>query len=305
MTIETSLHPGKRCVFLRAGDDRGVVQLLAFVAANPTTLEVWQTPDERKVPPRRTGTFRERLDPLRIASLLVRGGAGAHLDARFASDAVVEGVDEDEWENVLRSAWAHDLARSAPDLDALLGVEPGLLDECLSRFGADQRLAEYAELATHVAEGNREWVMKWRAAIEGEVRSRVELYASVKAAGEVWPDEREIRSFVEFCVLKLGRLPRDDEDATRWDGKGLRVAGLTSARRQRIGLDVTSQIGRYRVRVSYLSAIEAYGWDFDQGGGWYLHVMNPHPDWRFNDPVGPHLSPEDAIEDSGCLAEQE
>jgi hypothetical protein len=61
MTIETRLHPGKRCVFLRASEGRGAVQLLAFVAATPTTLECWQTPDERKVPPRRTGTFRERL----------------------------------------------------------------------------------------------------------------------------------------------------------------------------------------------------------------------------------------------------
>jgi hypothetical protein len=32
--------------------------------------------------------------------------------------------------------------------------------------------------------------------------------------------------------------------------------------------------------------------------------MNPHPDWRFNDPVGPSLSPEAAFEDSACLAEQ-
>jgi hypothetical protein len=304
MTIETRLHPGKRCVFLRAGDEPHAVQLLAFVAAKPTTLEVWQTPDERKVPPRRTGTFRERLDPLRIARLLARGEAGAHLDARLATDAVVEGVDG-EWEDVLRSAWAHDLARRDPDLDALLGVEPELLDACLSRFGADRRLGAYAALGTHVAEGRRAWIAKWRDAIELEVRTRVGLYARVRAAGEVWPEEGEIRSFVETCVLKLGRLPRDDEDASRWDGKDLRIAGLTRARRAKVGLDVTGQIGRYRVRVSYLSAIEAHGWDFDEGAGWYLLVTNPHPGWRFNDPVGPYLSPEDALSDSECLAEQE
>jgi hypothetical protein len=221
---------------------------------------------------------------------------------QLAEDAVVEGVD-DEWEDVLLGAWAHDLTRRAPDLDALLGVEPNLLDECLSRLGAHPHLGAYVELATHVAERNRAWLAKWRGAIESEVRSRVEALTPVKGAGEVSPDSG-IRSFVEACILKLGRLPREDEDATRWDGKDLRIGGLSPARRVKAGLDVTSRIGRFRTRISYLPAIQAYGWDFDQGAGWYLQVTNPDPDWRFNDPVGPYLSPEDAIADSGCLAEQ-
>ena len=72
-----------------------------------------------------------------------------------------------------------------------------------------------------------------------------------------------------------------------------------------LGLDVNGRIGRYRVRATYLSAIEAYGWDFDQGAGWYLIVLNPSDSWRFNDPAGPYLSPEDAFGDASFLAEQE
>ncbi len=303
MTIETRLHPGEKCVFLRAGDGDGAVQLLAFVAARRSTVEVWQTPDERRVPPRRTGIFQETLEPLGIARLLASGEAGAHLDARLTEDAVLEGV-EDEWEPVLRSAWAHDLSSRAPELHALLSIEPELLEACLARFGANDEVDACVELAAHVAEENREWLEKWRAAIEHEVRDRVELHESVKAEGEVWPSEGELRSFVEACLLKLGRLPREDEDAQRWDGKNLSVAKLTRARRAKLGLDVTSRIGRYHVRASYLSAIEAHGWDFDQGAGWYLYVTNPHPDWRFNDPAGPHLTPEEAIADASFLAEQ-
>lgn len=304
MTIETRLHPGNRCVFLRADGGDGAVQLLAFVAAKPRTLEVWQTPDERRVPPRRTGTFRERLEPLRIARLLASGDAGVHLDPRLAVAAVVEGVD-DEWELVLQHAWAHGLASRDPRLHALLSVDPDLLDECLRRYGANPELAAYGAIAEAVMEGNGAWLEKWRGAIEAFVRARVALYDRVKVAGETWPTEGEIRAFAEACVLKLGRLPREDEDESCWDGSDLSIAGLTPTRREKVGLDVTDRIGRYRVRVSYLSAIEAFGWDFGEGAGWYLHVTNPHPDWRFNDPVGPYLDPEDAIADSACLAEQE
>lgn len=304
MTIETRLHPGNRCVFLRADGGDGTVQLLAFVAAKKRTLEVWQTPDERNVPPRRTGTFRERLAPLRIACLLASGDAGAHLDPRLAAGAVVEGVDDD-WKLVLKHAWAHGLASRDPRLHVLLSVEPELLDECLRRYGANPELAAYGAIAKAVMEGNGAWLEKWREAIEAFVRARVALYDRVKAAGETWPTEGEFRAFAEACVLKLGRLPREDEDESCWDGSDLSIAGLTPTRREKVGLDVTDRIGRYRVRVSYLSAIEAFGWDFGEGAGWYLHVTNPHPDWRFNDPVGPYLGPEDAIADSACLAEQE
>jgi hypothetical protein len=305
MTIETRLHPGNRCVFLRADGGDGAVQLLAFVAAKERTLEVWQTPDERKVPPRRTGTFREWLEPLRIARLLASGDAGAHLDEALAAGAVVEGVD-DEWELVLQHAWAHGLASRDPRLHALLSVEPDLLDACLERHGANPGLAAYGAIAKAVMEGNGAWLEEWREAIEAFVRGRAALYDRVKGAGETfWPTEGEIRALAEACLLKLGRLPREDEDESQWDGSDLSIAGLTPARREKLGLDVTSRIGRYWVRVRYLSAVEAFGWDFNQGAGWYLHVTNPHPDWRFNDPVGPYLDPEHAIADSRCLAEQE
>ena len=144
-------------------------------------------------------------------------------------------------------------------------------------------------------EANRAWLERWRGAIDAVVRDRVELYESVKCPGNAGPPEAEIRAFVETCLLKLGRLPSDEEDAARWEGQDLAIAGLTPRKRAKLGLDVNHRIGRYRVRATYLSAIETHGWDFDQGAGWYLVVLNPSIEWRFNDPAGPYLSPEDAI----------
>ena len=80
---------------------------------------------------------------------------------------------------------------------------------------------------------------------------------------------------METCLLKLGRLPSDEEDAACWEGQDLAIAGLTPRKRAKLGLDVNHRIGRYRVRATYLSAIETHGWDFDQGAGWYLVVLNP------------------------------
>lgn len=304
MTIETRLNPGERCVFLRAGDDDGAVQLLAFVATGRSGFEVWQTPDERRVPPRRTGTYRQPFAPLRMAHLLASGEAGAHVAPALAADAVVEGVD-DEWEALLRCAWAHGQPIREGELRTLLSTEPELLEACLERAGAYHGLDDYLELARHLVEQNRKWLERWRGAIEAEVRGRVALHEEVTAAGEVSPTEDEHRAFVESCLLKLGRLPREDEDATRWDGKDLAIAGLTRTRRAKVGLDVDGKIGRYHVRATYLSPLDIYGYDFDQGAGWYLNVLNPNINWTFNDPAGPYLSADDAIDDGSFLAEQE
>jgi hypothetical protein len=304
MTIETRLNPGEKCVFLRAQDGSGAVQLLAFVAAR-RALEVWQTPDERRVPQRRTGTYREPLEPLRIAHLLASGEAGAHLAPALAAGAVIEGVG-DEWEPVLRSAWGHGLASRDANLHALLSTEPGLLDACLARAGSYRELDDYLELAGHLVEQHHAWLARWRGAIEEVVRTRIAALDEVSSPDEHWrPSEAEIRSFVERCVLKLGRLPLDEEDPEDWAGKDLAATRLSQARRARAGLDVDSKIGRYHVRATYLSPLDTYGYDFYQGTGWYLVVLNPNINWTFNDPAGPYLSPEDAFDDGSFLAEQE
>ncbi len=305
MTIETRLNPRGRCVFLRAGDDEGPVQFLAFVATGRTGFEVWQTPDERRVPPRRTGTYREDFEPLRFTRLLASGEAGAHIAPALAADAVVEGVD-DEWEPILRCAWAHGQPIREGELRVLLSIEPGLLDACLERAGAHRGFGDYLEVASHVAEESRAWLEKWRGAIDGVVRGRLEELDEVSERDEHWrPSETDIRSFVETCLLKLGRLPHAEECPEHWAGKDLAVAGLTPRRRAKVGLDVNGRIGRYRVRATYLTPLDTYGYDFDQGAGWYLVVLNPSIEWRFNDPAGPYLSPEDAFADGSFLAAQE
>lgn len=305
MTIETRLNPGERCVFLRAAGGDGAVQLLAFVAPRRGALEVWQTPDERRVPPRRTGTYPERLEPLRIARLLASAEAGAHLAPALAAEAVIEGVEE-AWEPVLRSAWGHGLATRDRELHALLSMEPGWLERCLERAGAGDDLRDYLDVASHVAEERRAWLERWRGAIGAVVRSRLEALDEVSDRDEHWrPTEAQIRSFVETCLLKLGRLPHDDEEAGHWAGEDLVVEGLTPRRRSKVGLDVNRRIGRYRVRATYLAPLDTYGYDFDEGAGWYLVVLNPDIGWISNDPAGPYLSPEEAIADASFLAEQE
>ena len=63
---------------------------------------------------------------------------------------------------------------------------------------------------------------------------------------------------------------------------------------------------RFHVSVVFWTAADTYGYtDFGPGPGWYWIVRNPDPDWRFDDPTGPYVTPQQAWGDASCLDQDE
>ena len=135
--------------------------------------------------------------------------------------------------------------------------------------------------------------------MDAEVDRRV---ASI-AGGE--RERRAVRTFVEECLVRLGRRPRPDETADRWDGSGLAGRDLGARAQRRLGLHQTGRSGKFHVWVHYWDGAGSIGrGEFGSGAGWYWDVTNPDPGWIMTGTMGPCASASDAWSDASCLAEQ-
>jgi hypothetical protein len=139
----------------------------------------------------------------------------------------------------------------------------------------------------------REWLSEAKSLVDAEVERRsVAVIASRDLAA--------IRAFVETCVVALGRVPLPDETPAAWAGKDLAPDALDDGEtRQQLGLEQDDERNGYRVRVFFNSPRVAAAGEGESEPGWYLVVLNPDDDWRFNEAVGPYESAEAAWEDAG------
>lgn len=298
MATLTSLHPAPGRILLRSNREDDVSQLLAFLD-HDGRIDVWRTPDEARRPPRRVASFPGPFGPRAVARLLASGEAGPAISEEEAEDALVEGIDG-RWADLLRLAWIGLEDGPDPRVLAVLSLEDRVLDDLEERCVLDA--GELLELGSFLVERSEDWLGEWSAEIEAEVERRC------RAGGFDTDDESgvAIRSFVEECLLTLGRLPRRDEKEEAWDGLQLRDGPLDESRLKALGLVVEETVGRFEVAVRFYSAADTYGLsDSGSGPGWYFLVLNPDPSWRFNDPEGPYRTPGEALSDASRLADKE
>jgi len=294
MTALTALHPLPGRILLRCATASGDARLLAFLDRDGR-IDLWRSPDGAPGAPRPAGSFPGPFGPRAVARLLASREAGPPVAEALAEDALVEGADE-RWTELLRLAWAGGEDGPDPRVRALLSLHDWMLDGVEERFGS-LGAAGLLELGAYLAERNAAFLEKWRPAVDAEVKRRCR-------GRHATPGRRAaVRAFVEECVLALDRLPRPDEHEGAWDGLALRDGPPGKRKRKELGLDVFERLGRFRVRMSFWTAADTYGYgDFGPGPGWFLVVLNPDPSWRFNDPVGPYPSADDALADAGNLA---
>jgi hypothetical protein len=111
-----------------------------------------------------------------------------------------------------------------------------------------------------------------------------------------------VRTFVEECLLTLGRLPRSEETEECWGGIPVQDREPTDAQRRKLGTRCPGRSGRFHVWVRFWTAAEACGRaDFGEGPGWYWEVSNPDPGWMVNGVMGPCKSSREAWEEVACL----
>ncbi len=293
----TGFRPRRRVIRLSVTNAIGAGVAVTFTAARGV-VHVWRSPSPRRGRLEHFRTLPGPFTPLAIARHLAEGAVDPVVDRELADAVEVDGVDGCD-AALLRLAWARTDGELDPRVAAVLRLTRAEIDELSSRSG------EYDDefilgLGGFLVDCDAAWLEKWKAGIDAEVNRRAEL----EGAGE--SRRRELRAFVEECLLVLGRIPRPDETPSCWDGAGVREDPPGERRRRKLGILQTGRVRRYRIRVLFWSAARTYGYsDFESGPGWYFVVANPDPSWRFCDPSGPYTTPGEAWGDAQLTGEGE
>jgi hypothetical protein len=218
--------------------------------------------------------------------------------SEFAREAWVDGVEPLE-ADLLKLAWCRFDGRLDPRAAAVLALSDGALADACERNGFEGPEG-LLDLGGQIADANREWLGKHRADVDEEVDRR----ASAIGAGE--QGRRDLRTFVEECLVTLGRLPRPDETAERWDGAGVAGRDLGMRELRRLRLHQAGRAGRFHVWVRFWGGAGCIGrGEFGSGVGWYWDVTNPDPRWIMDGLMGPCDSADEAWSDASCIAKQE
>ncbi len=287
---------GQRSILLSATNKAGVGILLAFTRTRGG-IAFWRSLSPEKSGLDRVETFPGPFTPRAVARLLASGAVHPAVDAELVEDSWVDGVDHLE-ADLLRLAWCRHDGRIDPRAAAVLALSERALTEVCDRTGQGG-VDGLLELGEAIIDGNEEWLAKHRASVDVEVDRR----AALESAGE--KRRRELRDFVEECLLTLGRLPRTDETAERWDGASLAGRDSGVQERRRLGLYQTRRFGRFRVRLHFLDAAGSLGWaDFGSGPGWFWDVANPDPGWIMTCTMGPYETPEEAWDDASHVGDE-
>ena len=257
-------------------------------------IRFWRSLDPEKSALQLVATFPAKFSPMAVARLLASGAIRPAIEASLLDQVEVDGTDR--WHAaLLKLAWGRRDGVVDPRIVAVLRFESDAIEEAGHRMGSLEE-DDLLDLGAYLVKNDSRWIAEWSGCIDDEVDRR----AAVDGAGEA--RRRVLRSFVEECLLTLGRLPRPDETEEAWDGAGLR--GVPAARRPP-QLTEAGRVKKFRIRVHFWTALDTYGYsDFGPGPGWYWVVVNPDPNWRFCDPTGPYDSPKSAWEDANCVGQE-
>jgi hypothetical protein len=291
------LRPGQRAILLSAGSARGAGFLLAFTRTRGG-IAFWRSVAPQKSPLQHVADFPGPFGVRAVVRLLASGAVGPEVDEDAVADACVDGVGEDQVD-LVKLAWYRLDGRVDPRAAAVLALSAKQFDRICEWEDASD-LHGLLALGQRILDADREWIEKHRAEVDAEVDRR----AGDTAAGE--QARRAIRTFVEECLRTLGRLPRSDETAGRWDGAGLAGSEPGPREQRRLGLHQTGRVGRFRVWVHYWDGAGSIGrGEVGSGAGWYWDVTNPDPLWILSGTMGPCDSADEAWSDASCIAEQE
>jgi hypothetical protein len=293
------LRAGQKKIQLTAVIGRGRRLRLVF-ARTRAGIEFWRSFDAEKSPLVRVGVFPGPFTPRAVANLFASGLAGPAIDESDVEDAVAGGVDE-RWSSLIRLAWSRVAGRPDRRVSPILALGDAMLDEIDRRTGLDHGVEDYLKLGSDIDQQNQAWLVEWRPEIDEEVARRAELEG--RAGDEVRC--RAHRSFVETCLLTLGRMPYGSENAEAWAGAGLAGRSIGRAQRRKLRLVQSGRVGRFRVRVLFWTAARTSGsGDTSPGPGWYWVTCNPDPGWMVDGDMGPYKSDRDAWEDARCLDQE-
>ena len=286
-------RPGKGTIFLHATNATGGSVVLVFSRAG-RGIRFWRSLDPQKSALQLVATFPVKFSPMAVARLLASGAIRPTIDPSLLDEVEVDGAER--WHaELMKLAWARHDGSVDPRVAAVLRFESDAIKEVGHRMGSLEG-DDLLELGAYLIKNDARWIAEWCGSIDDEVDRR----AAIDGAGEA--RRRVLRTFVEECLLTLGRLPRPDETEEAWDGAGLR--GIPAARRPPQLTDA-GRVGKFRIRVHFWTALDTYGYsDFGPGPGWYWVVANPDPNWRFCDPTGPYDSPKSAWMDANCVGQE-
>jgi hypothetical protein len=292
-----TFRPGRKAILLSVTNALGAGVAVTFTPARGG-VHVWRSLSPQRERLEHVRTLPGPFTPLAIARHLAAGAVDPVVDHDLAEAIEVDGVDGCG-ASLLRLAWSRTGGALDPRLTAVLRLSQGETDDLCDRMGLDDA-AFLLEAGEGLLDQDATWLERWKAGVDAEVDRR----AAVEGAGEA--RRRELRGFVEECLLVLGRVPRPDESPSCWDGTGVRDDPPGERRRRELGLTRTGHVRRYRIRVHFWTAADTYGYsDFGPGPGWYFVVANPNPDWRFCDPEGPFQTPEEAWSAAQCTGVDE
>ena len=291
------LRPGRKAVLLSVSNARGAAVAVTFTPARGG-VHVWRSLSPQRERLRHVATLPGRFTPLAIARHVASDAVEPVVNEDLVENIQVDGVD-DLYAALIRLAWSRKDGKVDPRVAVVLRLSQAQLDEVSDRLDAPDE-ESLLKLGAYLASSDAAWLAKWKAEIDVEVDRRAEL----EGAGE--ERRRELRAFVEECLLVLGRIPRNDESPSSWDGAGSRDNPPGKRGRRKLGLTETGRVRRYRIRVHFWAASVTYGYDdFGPGPGWYFVVANPNPLWRFCDPTGSYKTPAEAWGDAAMIGEGE
>lgn len=290
-------RPGQRCILLSSATRWRSSLLLAF-SRTRGGFAFWRSTSPETSPLQHVATFPGTFGVRAVVRLLASGAVGPAVDEDSVADAWIDGVGEDEVD-LVKLAWRRVSGRVDPRAAAVLALSRRTLDRAREHADASD-VDGLLALGQQILDANRVWLEKHRSAVDAEVDRR----AGGSTSGE--RARRAIRAFVEECLLTLGRLPRPDESAERWDGAGLAGRDLGARAQRRVGIHQTGRSGKFHVWVHYWDGAGSIDrGDFGSGAGWYWDVTNPDPGWITNGVMGPCDSADEAWDEASCLAEQE